>query len=155
MLTACGTSFFTEAQIPELAGVWGSMLYSRSEYQMEVVDPLTGEKTFMEFPAVEIAMTPVDTTYTMFKFEGDEVWLMKSSPFIDAPAGQPFPCTVRENDMVSSPLFPEIYKTSTYQVTELTDKYLKLVHINDGPSLATGDTVIYGYRAEITFRRLK
>lgn len=155
LLVGCGRDFFVDAAIPDLAGVWGSFKYSRSEYSMEIKNPQTGKVELLEFPAVEFSISPKDTTYTMFKFEGDEVWLMKDSPLVDATPGEPYECVISDNDMVSSPLFPKLYEKSSFQITDLTDKYFKLIHIQDGYSIATGDSLIHGYKAEVTFRRLK
>lgn len=153
-LGACQSSFFEETQVPGLAGVWGSVYYSCSPYQVKYFDSVIDDWRIVDYPAVEFTIFPDEQAYTIFKFEGDEVWLMKKSPFVDSPAGVPYDCRIVDNK-VYSPLFPPSFETEIYEIADLTNKTLRLIHIQQGASLVNPDSVIHGYKAEITFQRLK
>ena len=154
MLGSCTSDFFKETEIPGLAGVWGSISYSCSSYQTDSYNPVLEKWEVIDHPAVEFSILPTQPTYTMFKFEGDEIWLMKESPFIDAPAGVAFPCVI-DGDMVHSEMFPSSYATEIYKVTDLTKDTFKLIHIQQGESMSGNGSSIHGYKAVITFQRLK
>ena len=154
LLLACERQEFEETEHPGLEGVWGSTFYSCSAYSFERRDPATGEWLLNRTDPFEMVITPKLDNYTMLKFDGDRVWLMKDSPYIEAPAGEAFECHF-EDGRLYTPLLPQIYETDYYEVVDLSDSNFSFVHVCDGKSIATGDSIISGYRGVITLRRLK
>lgn len=154
VLVACSKIEYEETDPPGLAGVWGSTLYSRSSFKIETYDAEKGEWESKEVEEATLSIAPQEEGYTMLKFAGSEIWLMKDSPYFEAKAGVPYECTIEDGRLIT-PLFPPKYEEDVYRVEDLQDRSFKLVNYREGRSLATGDTIIEGYKGEITFIRLK
>lgn len=155
MIFSCSEKDDPKDNPPELMGIWGSVNYYRNDATLSVRDSVTGKWERILFKKTQFEISPKDSSYTMLKFSGKEIFLMNLSPYFSAAAGEPYPFTLT-GDTLTTDLLPYNFKGEVYIIEDLTLKTFKLVRKINGPSLHNnGDSIWEGYESVMTFSRLK